>query len=128
MRDRLSRALEYRPLSAGPDLRAAVAAAGWRVEFIPKTCGFFFADRDNDRACVAMECFEPVSNSPWSAGIDARLHSPSAPEPPGGLRHLAQSAGTQPDPAPAVPHRTPPVGAAILGGPENTLRIGWDVA
>ena len=71
MRDRLSRALEYRPLSAGPDLRAAVAAkhaelaaAGWRVEFIPKNRGFFSADRDNDRACVAMECFEPVSNSP----------------------------------------------------------------
>lgn len=64
MRDRLSRALEYRPLSAAPDLRAAVAAAGWRAEFIPKTCGFFFADRDNDRGCVAMECLEPVSNSP----------------------------------------------------------------
>jgi hypothetical protein len=73
VRDRASRPLEYRALSAGSDLRAAMAAqraelvaAGWRVDAIPKNCGFFFADRDNDRVCVAMECFEPASrSSPW---------------------------------------------------------------
>jgi hypothetical protein len=70
VRDRLSRPLEQRALSAGSDLRAAMvakqvelAAAGWRVDSIPKNCGFFFADRDNDRLCVAIECFEPVSSS-----------------------------------------------------------------
>jgi hypothetical protein len=70
VRDRLSRPLEHRVLSVGSDLRAAMvakqvelAAAGWRVDSIPKNCGFFFADRDNDHLCVAMECFEPASSS-----------------------------------------------------------------
>ena len=70
VRDRLSRPLEQRAMSAGSDLRAAMvakqvelAAAGWRVDSMPKNCGFFFADRDNDRLCVAMECFEPASSS-----------------------------------------------------------------
>jgi hypothetical protein len=70
VRDRLSRPIEHWELGAGADLRAAMAAkhaelaaAGWRVDSIPKKCGFFFADRDNDRVCVAVECFEPVSNS-----------------------------------------------------------------
>jgi hypothetical protein len=68
VRDRLSRSLEYRELPAGTNLRAAMAAkqtelaaAGWRVDSIPTKCGFFFADRDNDRVCVAVECFEPAS-------------------------------------------------------------------
>jgi hypothetical protein len=68
VRDRASRPLEYRELSAGSDLRAAMAAqraelaaAGWLVDAIPKNCGFFFADRENDRVCVAIECFEPSS-------------------------------------------------------------------
>jgi hypothetical protein len=75
VRDRLSRALEYRALSAGSDLRAAMAAkqaelaaAGWHVDSIPKNCSFFFADRDNDRVCVAMECFEPASSSSLGRG------------------------------------------------------------
>ena len=70
VRDRASRVLEYRELSAGSDLRAAMAAkqtelaaAGWRVDSIPKNCSFFFADRDNDRVCVAIDCFEPASSS-----------------------------------------------------------------
>jgi hypothetical protein len=70
VRDRLSRPIEYRALSAGADLRAAVAAkqaelaaAGWRVDSIPKKCGFFFADRDNDRVCVDIECFESASSA-----------------------------------------------------------------
>ena len=68
VRDRMSRALEYLALAAGSDLRAVIAAkqaelaaAGWRVDSIPKNRGFFFADRDNDRVCVAIECFEPAS-------------------------------------------------------------------
>jgi len=67
VRDRVSRALEYRMLAGGSDLRAAITAkhaelarAGWRVESIPKKCAFFFADRDNDRVCVSVECFEPA--------------------------------------------------------------------
>jgi hypothetical protein len=70
VRDRLSRPLEYRALPGGSDLRAAMAAkqaalaaVGWRVDSIPKNCGFFFADRDNDRVCVAIECFEPASSA-----------------------------------------------------------------
>jgi hypothetical protein len=57
-------------LPGGSDLRAAMtakrtelAAAGWRVDSIPRKCGFFFADRENDRVCVSVECFEPVSLS-----------------------------------------------------------------
>lgn len=68
VRDRLSQPIEYRELPAGTDLRAAMtskqaelAAAGWRVDSIPNKCGFFFADHDNDRVCVAIECFEPAS-------------------------------------------------------------------
>jgi hypothetical protein len=76
VRDRASRPLEYRALSAGSDLRAAMvaqraelAAAGWHVAAIPKkNCGFFFADRDNDRVCVAIECFEPASCAPHWRG------------------------------------------------------------
>lgn len=67
VRDRMSRALEHRMLPGGADLRAAITAkhtelakTGWRVESIPKKCAFFFADRDNDRVCVSVECFEPV--------------------------------------------------------------------
>jgi hypothetical protein len=70
VRDRMSRALEYRELAPGSDLRAAMAAkqaelaaAQWRVDSIPKNCGFFFADRDNDRVCVSIECFEPASSA-----------------------------------------------------------------
>ena len=70
VRDRLSRVLDYRALAAGSDAPAVMAAkqtelaaAGWRVDSLPENCGFFFADRDTDRVCVAVECFEPVSNS-----------------------------------------------------------------
>jgi hypothetical protein len=75
VRDRASRALEYRALSAGSDLRAAMAAkqeelaaAGWHVDSIPKNCSFFFADRDNDRVCVAIDCFEPASRGAHGRG------------------------------------------------------------
>jgi hypothetical protein len=75
VRDRASRALEYRALSVGSDLRAAMAAkqaelaaAGWHVDSIPNKCGFFFADRDNDRVCVAIECFEPAARGAHGRG------------------------------------------------------------
>jgi|SRR5882757_8648159 len=68
VRDRMSRALEYRMLPGGSDLRAAITAkhaqlakTGWRVESIPRKGAFFFADRDNDRVCVSVECFEPAA-------------------------------------------------------------------
>jgi hypothetical protein len=75
VRDRLSRPIEYWELPAGAHLRAAVAAkqaelaaAGWRVDSIPNKCSFFFADRDNDRVCVAIECYEPASRSAHGCG------------------------------------------------------------
>jgi hypothetical protein len=56
--------LHYRAIEIY-DLRAAMAAkqaqlaaAGWRVDSIPKNCGFFFAD-----VCVSVECFEPASTT-----------------------------------------------------------------
>lgn len=58
----------------------------------------------------------------FGADIDAGLQRPSAPGPPGGLRHFAQSGGSQLDPATAVRFRSPPVGAAILGGRQHTLK------
>jgi hypothetical protein len=70
VRDRVSRPIEYHVLAAGADLRAAMAAkqaqlttAGWRVDPIPKKCGFFFADRDTERVCVSVESFEPASGA-----------------------------------------------------------------
>jgi len=40
---------------------------GWIVESIPKGCGFFFCNRDNERVCVSIECFEPgaVGGGRW---------------------------------------------------------------
>ncbi len=68
VRDRSSHPLEHRALAAGSDLRAAMLAkrlelakAGWLVDSIPKKCAFFFADRDNERVCVSVECYEPTS-------------------------------------------------------------------
>ena len=70
MRDRMSRPLEYQEVKAGSDLRAAMAAqraelevGGWRTDSTPKNCAFFFADRENDRVCIAIECYEPGSSS-----------------------------------------------------------------
>ena len=70
VRDRASRAVEFLELAAGADLRAAIAAKqtelvakGWRVGSIPRKCSFFFADRENERVCVSVECFEPVSGA-----------------------------------------------------------------
>ncbi len=70
VRDRVSRALEFRALAGGSDLRGALTAKqvelvtkGWRAGVIPKKCSFFFADRDNERVCVSVECFEPASQA-----------------------------------------------------------------
>jgi hypothetical protein len=52
MRDRFSRAIEYRE-------RARLAAEGWSVDTIPKNCSFCFCDRGNERVCIAIECYEP---------------------------------------------------------------------
>jgi hypothetical protein len=32
---------------------------GWAVERIPLFCAFFFCDRENERVCVSIECYEP---------------------------------------------------------------------
>jgi hypothetical protein len=70
VRDRLSRVVEFRALPPVADLRAAMqaegerrAAAGWAVDDIPRTCSFFFCERENERVCVSIECFEPGSAS-----------------------------------------------------------------
>src|SRR5262245_53502707 len=66
IRDRLNRALEYRELWPGADLRGALeaergrrSADGWRVEDIPHYCSFCFADGGKERVCIAVECYEP---------------------------------------------------------------------
>ena len=66
VRDRFSRVLESQALSAKADLRATMQGErnrrlrdGWAAEDIPRNCAFFFCDRDNDRVCVSIECFEP---------------------------------------------------------------------
>jgi hypothetical protein len=37
------------------------ATAGWHVEDTRKNCAFCFGDRENERGCVGVECFEPGS-------------------------------------------------------------------
>jgi hypothetical protein len=66
MRDRFSRATEYRALEPRADLRGVMeaqrvrlAAGGWSVDTIPKNCSFCFCDRGNERVCIAIECYEP---------------------------------------------------------------------
>jgi hypothetical protein len=66
IRDAHSRALEYRELWPGTDLRAAIeaerarrTAEGWQVEEVPSFCAFCFASRDRVRVCIRIECFEP---------------------------------------------------------------------
>jgi hypothetical protein len=66
IRDRFSRVLESQALSPGSDLRAVMQAernrrikAGWLAGDIPRKCAFFFCDRENERVCVSVECYEP---------------------------------------------------------------------
>jgi len=66
VRDRFSRVVEFRALPAYADLRAVVEAeserrraGGWAVDGIPRNCAFFFCDRENERLCVSIECYEP---------------------------------------------------------------------
>jgi hypothetical protein len=66
IRDRYSRLVEYRALEPRTDLRnvmeaerARRAAEGWSVGTVPKNCSFCFCDLDNDRMCIAIECYEP---------------------------------------------------------------------
>jgi hypothetical protein len=61
--------------TAGSDLRAAMAArqselaaAESRVDPISTNCGFFFANHDNERVCVSMECFEPAVGAAHGRG------------------------------------------------------------
>jgi hypothetical protein len=66
VRDRFSRVIESQALGPQTDLRAAMQATGdrrrsegWAVEEVPRNCAFFFCDRQNDRVCVSIECYEP---------------------------------------------------------------------
>ena len=66
IRDRYSRAIEYRALEPRTNLRTVMeaerarrAAEGWSVDTIPKNCSFCFCDQGNDRVCIAIECYEP---------------------------------------------------------------------
>jgi hypothetical protein len=69
VRDRVSRVVEFQALPPLADLRAAMQAererlqaSGWVVDDIPRNCAFFFCERDNDRVCVSIECYEPVAS------------------------------------------------------------------
>jgi hypothetical protein len=77
VRDRLSRVVGYHALLPHADLRAAMQAererrqaSGWAVGDIPRNSGFFFCERENDRVCVSIECFEPGAGA--SPGWPAR--------------------------------------------------------
>jgi hypothetical protein len=66
IRDRVSSVVEYWVLDPGTDLRealnakgAVLASDGWKIGDTPHNCSFFFCDRDNERWCVSVECFEP---------------------------------------------------------------------
>jgi hypothetical protein len=58
--------LEWRQLAAGANLRAMLEAAraeraadGWACDDIGPACGFFFAERAGERACVSVEMYDP---------------------------------------------------------------------
>ena len=77
IRDRYSMVMECQRLRPLADLRAALRAErerrvreGWTAGEIPRNCSFFFCDRQEERVCIAIECFEPGSRShlSWHAG------------------------------------------------------------
>jgi len=66
VRDRFSRVIESQALGPQTDLRAVMRAEGdrrrrdgWLVEDVPRNCAFLFCDRQNERVCVSIECYEP---------------------------------------------------------------------
>ena len=66
VRDRFSRVIESQALGPQTDFRAVMQAEGDRrrregcaLEEVPRNCAFFFCDRDNERVCVSIECYEP---------------------------------------------------------------------
>jgi hypothetical protein len=66
VRDRFSRVIESQVLGPQTDLRAVMQAEAdrrrcerWAVEEVPRNCAFFFCDRQNDRVCISIECYEP---------------------------------------------------------------------
>jgi hypothetical protein len=58
----------------------------------------------------------------FGAVIDAELHRPSVPGPPGSLWHLDAAGGSQPDHATKMSTRTPRIRATVLAGREHTLK------
>lgn len=65
-RDRYSRVVACTELQPFADLRTVLITErkrrlreGWHGCEIPTRCSFFFCDRDGERLCVAIECFEP---------------------------------------------------------------------
>ena len=66
IRDRFSQVVESQALGPQTDLRSVMQAererlqaSGWVVDDIPRNCAFFFCDRQNERVCVSIECYEP---------------------------------------------------------------------
>jgi hypothetical protein len=66
VRDRFSRVIESHALAPQTDMRAVMQAEGirrlregWVVEDVPRNCAFFFCDRQSERVCVSIECYEP---------------------------------------------------------------------
>ena len=66
IRDRFSQVVESQALGPQTDLRAVMQVEadrrrsdGWAVEDVPRNCAFFFCDRQNERVCVSIECYEP---------------------------------------------------------------------
>jgi hypothetical protein len=65
IRDRASRPVRYLQLQSGTDLKATLAAErqrligeGWRADPLTRY-SFVFCERDAERWCISIECFEP---------------------------------------------------------------------
>jgi len=65
VRDRVSLPVRFTELPPGTDLKRALAeerqrlvADGWHADELTRYA-FCFCDRDNERVCVSIECYEP---------------------------------------------------------------------
>jgi hypothetical protein len=70
IRNRYSVVIEARELRPNADLRRIMAAererfrdAGWISTELARNRGFFFCDREDERRCVSIECYEPGARS-----------------------------------------------------------------
>jgi hypothetical protein len=70
IRNRYSVVIEFREVPRNADLRRLMAAereqlraAGWVATQLARNRGFFFCDREEQRLCVSIECYEPGARS-----------------------------------------------------------------